>query len=551
MPATWKFSSPPTDPLACRVLAFNGEDSLLTGYAFDLILSVSDVAAKDAPNLMQDLIRARLTLTGTRAKNQNFSWHGMPASLSYLFSDKETSLFRVLLRPRSYRLWLTAHSRIFLSMPLPQILSRVLTEEGFTANEDFESSLRANYAARLYTCQYNESSANFLLRHLERVGAWTFVRQKDGKDVLVLADGDAEPEKLPLRDDLDWSQTQADESVFSLFRTLAAVPTKITLRDYSTELPDNPTEKSAEDAKLVGGGEVSLYGGCNLYGEGEAASVAEQAEAAAEKLAAARVRALAAKAGRVEGESSIPWLRAGYAVSVDKESFQLLSVRHVCNLAENEFEERMLRRARQAGFIPGTAHGYRNAFTCHPLALGAYAPECETPRPAVPGLVHARVDAGGDGEYAELDEHGRYKVMFFFPEKVFYTDNGDPAEGNRSIPLRMAQAHAGESSGISFPLLKGVEVLVAFTDGDPDRPLIVSALPNPKYPSVVVDKNQQINMISTPGGHKISFTDTDGKEDLTMATPGGHKIVMNDEGGKRELRLQSPCGGNYIRIREM
>ncbi|MDR1686109.1 MAG: phage baseplate assembly protein V, partial [Desulfovibrio sp.] len=157
-----------------------------------------------------------------------------------------------------------------------------------------------------------------------------------------------------------------------------------------------------------------------------------------------------------------------------------------------------------------------NAFACHPLALGAYAPERETPRPSVPGLMHARVVASGDGKYAELDRQGRYKVMFFFPEKVIHTDADDPSEGNRSIPLRMAQAHAGQDSGIHFPLLKGVETLVAFTDGDPDRPVILSAMPNPEHPSVVADENQQANVIRTPGGNSITMVDTEGQKEIRM-----------------------------------
>ncbi|MBQ4132729.1 MAG: hypothetical protein IJD04_03215, partial [Desulfovibrionaceae bacterium] len=220
-----------------------------------------------------------------------------------------------------------------------------------------------------------------------------------------------------------------------------------------------------------------------------------------------------------------------------------------CNLAGDELEERIVRRARQAGFTPGTAQGYRNAFVCHPLALCPYAPECLTPRPSMTGLIHARVDASGDGTYAELDGHGRYKVMFFFPEKVIHTDADDPAEGNRSIPLRMAQAHAGHSSGIHFPLLKGSEVLVAFTDGDPDRPVILSAMPNPEHPSVVLDENNRSNMIQTPGGHKLNFNDTIGAENITMQTPAGHSLIMHDEPGKREICMRSPCGG-YIRLRE-
>ncbi len=555
MPATWDFSSLPLRPDACRVLAFNGEESLLGGYAFDILLLAAGVSARDAPQLQEDLLRAPLiTLTGKRASGETFPRHGMAAEISYLFSEGGGAVFRVSLRPRSFRLELCAHSRIFLHMPLPDILAKVLKEETLTAGNDFQNNLSATYKARPYTCQYNESSAAFLLRHLERVGGYAFIRQTDKGDTLVLADGATQTERLPVRDDLTWSEDHADETVFSLARIRSVSPTKATLRDYSTEQPGMTVKSSgAENSLLLGGGEINRYAGCNLYGEVDAATkdfIVEEAETAAANLSAIRVRALVAKANRAEGESSVPWLQAGFTFALGGESFQLLSVRHACNLAEDDMEERIVRRARQAGFVAGTAQGYRNAFACHPLALGPYAPECRTPRPNVPGLVHAKVDAAGDGQYAELDRHGRYKVMFFFPEKVIHTDADDPSEGNRSIPLRMAQAHAGQSSGIHFPLLKGSEVLVAFTDGDPDRPVILSAMPNPEHPSVVADENQQSNMLQSPGGHKIDLTDTEGQKRLSLETPGGHRIIMRDENGKRELRLESPCGGSYIRLHE-
>jgi hypothetical protein len=45
MPVTWQFSSAPLGASVCRVLAFNGDDDLLRGYAFDLLLSAPGVAA--------------------------------------------------------------------------------------------------------------------------------------------------------------------------------------------------------------------------------------------------------------------------------------------------------------------------------------------------------------------------------------------------------------------------------------------------------------------------------------------------------------------------
>jgi uncharacterized protein involved in type VI secretion and phage assembly len=64
-------------------------------------------------------------------------------------------------------------------------------------------------------------------------------------------------------------------------------------------------------------------------------------------------------------------------------------------------------------------------------------------------------------------------------------------------------------------------VLVAFTDGDPDRPVILGAMPNPEHPSVVADENQQDNVIRTPGGNSITMKDTEGQRELRMTSADG------------------------------
>ncbi|MBQ4133060.1 MAG: phage late control D family protein, partial [Desulfovibrionaceae bacterium] len=320
MSVSWQFSSSATSASLCRVLAFNAEDRILHGYAFDILVKTEDVPAENAAKLMDDLLRAPLiALTGKTSSGAEFSWQGMPASVSYLFSDGDSSIFRVLLRPRSYRACLNTHSRIFLHMPLPQILSKTLKEEGFTAANDFEIALKGSYPRRPYTCQYNESSADFLLRHLERAGGYSYVRQTDDGDVLVLADGQTQPEKLPVRDNLDWSEDHADETVFCLSRTRTAAPTKVTLRDYSTEQPGSTAKSASDTRQLCGGGEINLYASCNFYGEVDSSNqdfVVEEANAAAENLAKIEVRRLISQSNRAEGESSAPWLRAGYAVSI-------------------------------------------------------------------------------------------------------------------------------------------------------------------------------------------------------------------------------------------
>ena len=95
---------------------------------------------------------------------------------------------------------------------------------------------------------------------------------------------------------------------------------------------------------------------------------------------------------------------------------------------------------------------------------------------------------GGEiGEAAQIDVEGRYTVKFYF-------DAGDVSGRQKnSRPVRMIQGHSGPNYGIHFPLKPGIELLVVFVDGDPDRPMIVGSAPNPVTPSPV---GQEVNLMN-------------------------------------------------------
>ena len=76
-----------------------------------------------------------------------------------------------------------------------------------------------------------------------------------------------------------------------------------------------------------------------------------------------------------------------------------------------------------------------------------------------------------------------------------------------SRPVRMAQHHAGENYGTHFPLRPGTEVIVGFIDGDPDRPIIVGAVPNPIKPSPVDSRNATVHRVRTASGITIDIQD--------------------------------------------
>jgi type VI secretion system secreted protein VgrG len=58
-----------------------------------------------------------------------------------------------------------------------------------------------------------------------------------------------------------------------------------------------------------------------------------------------------------------------------------------------------------------------------------------------------------------------------------------------------------------MPLKPGIEVMVAFIDGDPDRPVIVGSVPNPITASPVVDVNATMSRMKTVSGLIIEMKD--------------------------------------------
>jgi type VI secretion system secreted protein VgrG len=156
--------------------------------------------------------------------------------------------------------------------------------------------------------------------------------------------------------------------------------------------------------------------------------------------------------------------------------------------------------------IPGEAPGehdgpgrYTASFEAIPLDV-PYRPEATTPWPSIHGIMHGHVEADGTGVYAEIDEQGRYKVRLPF-------DSGNAAGAAVSRWIRMAQPYTGPGYGTHQPLHRGTEVLVAFIDGDPDRPIIVGSVPNAHTGSPATRANATQTVSETAAGIRVETED--------------------------------------------
>jgi type VI secretion system secreted protein VgrG len=173
--------------------------------------------------------------------------------------------------------------------------------------------------------------------------------------------------------------------------------------------------------------------------------------------------------------------------------------------------------------------GYTNEFWC--TASSEYRnPERPKSNPWY-GVVVARVFDNNDPE-----KLGRIKVQYIWQEQ------------GQTFWARMMTPHAGGDRGFMFIPEIGDEVVVAFEDGDPERPILLGCLWNKPDKPPTEDfwgeeyGNDDVKRIVTRSGHRIQLVDKEGKESIVIATPKHIKVAMienTDENGRATLLLHS------------
>ena len=97
--------------------------------------------------------------------------------------------------------------------------------------------------------------------------------------------------------------------------------------------------------------------------------------------------------------------------------------------------------------------------------------------------------------------------------------------------IRVMTPMTGQKWGSFFFPEVGDEVLVAFNQGDINRPYVLGSLWNKNYkpPTTIKDQKNDIRMIKTRSGHEIIFNDKEEEESLEIKTPQGKSVKMDDK----------------------
>ena len=522
--ATFSFALSGQSAGPWQVMAFEAQEGLSQLYE-----CVLDLVADD-PAESPDALLGQTGCFSVERGGLHNPFFGMARRVEDLGWASGKRRARVFWVPRLWALSQTVQSRIFQQMALPAIVQEVVKAAGYESGDTLHLSLQGqNHLPREYCVQYRESDLAFLMRLLEEEGVTFFFEHPVGEsqETLEIVDSAQEYGQCqtldggePIRLAGPEGAHLEAETVRSFQWQLELQPTAVLLRDFDFTRPaavSNLTAQQPSDA--LGARPVYDYPGeFVLAGYDSGSHQYQQHDGDARAELRQRVHVLQAKVAR--GEGNVTGFHAGVLFQVE-----------IQGRLELDDEDYLVQSVRHSGRAPevltADAHAhtaldrYANQFQAIPTTQ-AFVPACRTPRPSVRGPQTATVvDADGktstQADDVYTDFHGRIRVRFHW-------DLGSQPGGTHDTGwVRVAQPWAGAGFGAVFIPRVGMEVVVQFLEGNPDRPLVTGCLYNGQNPTpyeLPAEKTRSgLRTSSSPGGkgyNELRFEDSAGHEEIHL-----------------------------------
>jgi type VI secretion system VgrG family protein len=372
----------------------------------------------------------------------------------------------------------------------------------------FEHEIRfkntASYPKRDHVTQYEETDFAFISRLAEHYGIFYFFEAANGMEKIIFADDNIFTKPLEKTASLSWlpwlagKREAAPDTIQEFEQYCGRVPEKVWLQDYNYSLPH---------VSLLVSSKVDDRGRGNWVEYGDHYLTAEDGQF----IARMRAEELRSHQLRWRGRSAVASLAPGRSFALKdhpyskwNQEYLVVSVRHQVRIA-------------LPGIEPADWDGYRNQFEVMQLSV-PFRPARVTPKPRMDGLIHGHIDGTDERDAAELDDQGRYKV------RVPFNLSG-AADDKASRFLRMAAPFGGDGDGMHFPLFPDTEVVLGCVNGDPDRPVILGAVPNPRNLSVVTSANSFRHRLVTRSGMGLELG-TDGGGGSSQGGGGSSSNTM-------------------------
>jgi type VI secretion system secreted protein VgrG len=491
-----------------------GQEAL--GQPYKLQLGLLSQEPSLAP---EDVIGKPLAVGIQLVSGEERFFHGIVTDFAKVGTTHLHTRYLVQLRSTLSLLDYTLDCRIFNepSQDALAIITAVLAQRGFT---DVESGAIKDhpYRKRDYCVQYRESDLRFVQRLLEEEGIYYFFKHEETKHTLVFADSITGHETVPGYESILYTPEErrvagSEEHFWNMkVRKQLYTGRHTVLTGYD---PTAMRPRQQQFGRATSEDLVTAYP-FEHYDAPGGLSVPEEAQQEAD---------LRGQSSRVihttiEVEGNTLGLGVGSLMSMrrqfEDDDFQPLWK------AEDWRKQYLIVGASYSLSIDqletGEVAGSDEPFKAKYLLLDSQTPfraQRRTPKPRMKGPQTALV-VGPAGEEIWTDKFGRVMVQFDW-------DRLGERNEKSSCWVRVAQAWAGARWGEQYLPRIGQEVIVAFLDADPDRPIIRGHVYNrdnmPPYDLPANQTQSGIKSRSSKGGtasnfNEIRFEDKKGHEEL-------------------------------------
>ncbi len=447
----------------------------LIGSSVDFSLKLKDGGTRWWNGFVTDLHQGSLTTRGTR---------------SYLLT----------VRPTVWRLLQTSDCRIFRGTTAPQIVETLLGEHGIT---DLELRVTQTQTPLDYSVQWNETDLAYMLRRMQQMGLFYWFEHDQGRHTMIVADhqsgyrDSSEPE-------VRFTEGSAAQDHINRWNVrYAYTPGKRAGRDWNFLAMQAPHGEQANLNIVPGSTTNELY---EYPGRFDDSWSAEQAMKY-------RIQATETGFETVDAASTVRTLAPGrrftpHDVAKPSNVFAQQVVTAIRHEATNRTYE-----------TNGGQPTYANTFAVMPATTPA-TPHRTIPRPSVVGTQIAMI-AGPEGEEIFCDQWGRIKVWFPWDRRA-------AKDGSDTCWIRVGQPWAGTTWGHQVIPRVGMEALVSYQDGDPDRPFVTALVPDPTNPTPypLPDNKTRVtfrsNSYKSTGFNEMTFEDATGAENMFFHAQKDH-----------------------------
>ena len=423
---------------------------------------------------------------------------------------------------------LRRNNRIFHEKTVIEILEKVLADYAVMGSPHMEVRVNEDYPKLEYTVQYTESDADFAARQMERFGiTWHWVFD-DGNHVLVLTDSAAAHDPVPGTTVL-WYPIerlhQLEDEHFYEWQTGERMTTgAVWLTEYNFKTPNVMQEVNQDGNAPYANGGIEAYewpGDCLDPGQGG-------------QMVARRIDAERGQGPRILAMGNVSGMAVGLTVKISGQElpgttgkeFMCLKAHHIL-------------RAQMYG-TSSTTDGVEEDYTGSYVMMHVdtpLRPERRTPRPVIQGCQTVMVVGSGE---IDCDEYGR--ILVRFPWDL---------DGANSMRCRVLQHSASNTyGGMVIPRI-GMEAVVEFLEGDPDKPLVTGCVYNENTPrpyELPGHKTKHVIRVDThegSGWNELSFEAQAGQENVHLHAQKDHTIkVLNDQSMNVGKHLLQTIGAN-------